>query len=300
MVYKVGSRGPVVKQIQEELKLPVDGIFGKATESLVVSYQREHHLVADGLVGNSTLDHMGILDTDLKVANHFTTENGLKIITRHMPSGEYIEGDNGAPILNDFAFLHHTSGWNNPNACIDQWARDDRGRIATEFVLGGQNIKNGDDEHDGVIVQAFPEGCQGWHLGKTGSRYMDRHSVGIEICNFGYLTDAGKTYVGTQAAESQIVTLAEAFQGHTKWHKYSDEQIKALGKWITYVAARDNIDIREGLQKWIEEQGPTKAFGFQQDAYLGNVKGLLTHTNVRKDKTDCFPQQELVDMLLSL
>ena len=59
--------------------------------------------------------------------------------------------------------------------------------MTTEFVLGGINHRNGDDEYDGVMVQAFAEGNQGWHLGKTGSGFMNRHSVGLEICNMGYL-----------------------------------------------------------------------------------------------------------------
>ena len=129
---------------------------------------------------------------------------------------------------------------------------------------------------------------------------MNRHSVGIELCSFGYLTDSGKSYVGTQATESQIYTLKEPFRRKSKYHRYSDKQIKVLKEWILYVASRDNIDIKEGLVKWIDKMGPTKAFGFHQDAYDGKVKGLLTHTNVRKDKTDCFPQDELIDMLLSL
>ena len=58
--------------------------------------------------------------------------------------------------------------------------------------------------------------------------------------------------------------------------------------------------MRIGLRQWIKKYGPIKAFGFQEDAYYGKVKGLLTHTNVRKDKTDCYPDQRLVDIILSL
>ena len=43
-----------------------------------------------------------------------------------------------------------------------------------------------------------------------------------------------------------------------------------------------------------------KAFEFNRDAYNGKIKGILTHTNTNKGKFDCFPQQELIDMLLSL
>jgi hypothetical protein len=298
-MYKKGCTDrAMVRQIQEALNIAIDGSFGPKTEAAVVAFQSNHNLVADGIVGRNTLEEMGILDTDLKINLHYKTENGLNITRHFLPDGEYIE--NAEPIINDYLFFHHTAGWNNPFKTIDHWARDKRGRVATEFVLGGQNIKNGEDTYDGVVAQAFPEGCQGWHLGTTGSYYMNRHSVGIEINAFGYLTDSGKTYVGTQALESQICTLEEPFLGKTKWHRYSDAQLISLKKLIIYIAARDKIDLDRGIIKWIEEQGPIKAFGFQQDAYEGKVKGLLTHTNVRKDKTDCFPQPELIDMLLSL
>ena len=298
-MYKLNSTGVMVRQIQEALNITIDGQFGPKTQAAVINFQMNENLVADGIVGKNTLEALGILDTDLKIgSNLFITEEGLKINCHHLSSGEYIKET--YPIQNDFLFLHHTAGWNNPFKTVDHWNRDSRGRIATEFVLGGQNIKNNDDAHDGVLVQAFPEGCQAWHLGATGGYYMNRHSVGIEICNFGYLTENGKTYVGTQANEDQILDLGYEFRGHQYWHKYSDKQIHTLKKTILYIANRDNIDIRNGLIKWISEQGPQAAFEFQQDAYEGKVKGLLTHTNVRKDKSDCFPQQELIDMLLSL
>lgn len=62
---------------------------------------------------------------------------------------------------------------------------------------------------------------------------------------------------------------------------------------------RDNIDIKLGLVSEIKEKG-VKAFEFNEDAYYGRIKGMWSHTNVRKDKVDMFPQKELIDMLLSL
>ena len=60
-------------------------------------------------------------------------------------------------------------------------------------------------------VQAFPETGYGWHLGKTGSGYMNRHSIGIEICSIGYLDDEYKSYVGKRAIESQVIELETPF-----------------------------------------------------------------------------------------
>jgi hypothetical protein len=298
-VIKLGSSDrATVRIIQQVVGVKPDGIFGPKTMNAVVHWQRQNNLTADGIVGPQTMEAMGILDTDLKNVSQYTTDEGLIIQKHFLPKGEYVKEN--YKIQNDYVFLHHTAGNSNPFATIDSWGRDDRGRVATEFVLGGQNHKTGDDRYDGVMVQAFPEGCQGFHLGRTGSLYMNKHSVGLEICAMGYLTEDYKTYVGSQAIKSQVSKLEEPFRKRIYYHRYSNKQIEATKKWLLYIANRDNIDIDQGLIPWIKKFGPTKAFGFHQDAYEGKVKGLLSHCNVRKDKTDVFPQPELVDMLLSI
>ena len=293
MLLKIGSRGQQVKDLQEFLGADADGIFGKGTEAAVKEWQTANGLDADGLVGPATWDAMGLATTD-DSEKTFETSNGL-IVNRHfLPEGEYKNG----PTNKEYLFLHHTAGWHNPFNVIDQWGKDSRGAVATEFVLGGPSVKGNNDEFDGVMVQAFPEGGYGWHLGKNGSQHMHTHSVGIEVCNFGWIKD-GKTYAGTKVAESQLVELDKPFRGFKTWHKYSDDQIEVLDKWIRWIGERDGIDIRAGLPALVKEKG-ADAFEFNEDAYYGKVKGIWTHTNTRKDKFDMFPQQELLDMLMSL
>ena len=43
-----------------------------------------------------------------------------------------------------------------------------------------------------------------------------------------------------------------------------------------------------------------EAFEFNEDTYYARQFGLWSHTSVRKDKFDCFPQPELVEMLKNL
>jgi hypothetical protein len=293
MLLKVGSRGKEVKELQEFLEIDADGIFGMGTKAVVQKWQANNGLVADGIVGPATWDAMGLATTDAS-EKVYTTNNGLVIHRHFLPVGEYKQG----PINAEWLFLHHTAGWHNPYKTIDNWGRDSRGAVATEFVLGGPSVKGNDDKYDGEMVQAFPHGDYGWHLGKNGSQKMHVNSVGIEVCNFGYVVN-GKTYAGTTVADSQIVELSKEFRGHKLWHRYSDAQIEALHKWILWIAERDNIDVRAGLPALIKEKG-ADAFEFNEDAYYGRVKGLWTHTNTRKDKVDMFPQQELMDMLTSL
>jgi hypothetical protein len=296
MLLKKGSRGSNVKLLQEFLGIGNDGIFGNGTEEAVKKWQTNNRLLADGIVGTKTWMAMGL---DERV----TTDNSEKIVELPdgllieeylLPKGEYLEG----PTNKEYLFLHHTAGWHNPYKTVDNWGRDTRGRVATEFVMGGPSVKGNDTTHDGRLLQCIPEGGYGWHLGKNGSQHMHTHSVGIEVCNFGYVVN-GKTYAGTTVHESQIVTLPEKFRGHKDWHRYSDTQIEVLRKWILYIADRDNIDVRAGLVEEIKNKGAS-GFEFNEDAYYGKVKGMWTHTNTRKDKVDMFPQPELLDMLLSL
>lgn len=55
MVYKLGSTGAVVKQIQAALGLAQDGVFGVLTKEVVIQWQKEHNLTPDGIVGPATL-----------------------------------------------------------------------------------------------------------------------------------------------------------------------------------------------------------------------------------------------------
>ena len=54
-IYKLGSRGAGVKQIQQALHLLPDGIFGPITRDAVIAFQQSHGLIADGIVGPATL-----------------------------------------------------------------------------------------------------------------------------------------------------------------------------------------------------------------------------------------------------
>ena len=307
MVVKIGNKGELVKDIQEIVGVKADGQFGPGTEAAVKKWQASNGLTADGIVGRGTLAKMGLADTDsslvegipekatgLYTKKPYTTSNGLEVIEYFMPKDEYLSG----PIKPQWLFIHHTAGWHNPFNTIKTWDADKNGQIATEFVLGGPSCKGDDTQYDGVLVQSFPKGSWGYHLGKNGSQTMHKNSVGIEVCNFGYVVD-GKTYAGAKVADSEIVKLSKPFRGHTLWHRYSDKQIEVLKKWILWIAERDGIDVRAGLPELIKKKG-ADAFEFNDDAYYGKIKGLWTHTNTRKDKVDMFPQQELMDMLMSL
>jgi hypothetical protein len=287
-----GSTGEKVRQIQRHIDVTVDGIFGDKTERGVIKFQYRNGLVTDGIVGPKTWAVMFGLTTD--VQESLGSTHGIDINNHMLPRGEYLPG----PTQKEWLFIHHTAGWHNPYRTIDHWGGDNRGRIATEFVVGGPSIYNDDFQYDGDIVRCLPDGAYAWHLGRNGLHEMHTNSVGIEVCNFGYLKD-GRTYAGSTVHEDQIVELDKKFKGYKFWHKYSDTQIESLRKLILFIADRDNIDVRKGLPELIKQYG-ARAFEWNEDAYYGRIKGLWSHSNTNKGKSDMFPQENLMDMLTDL
>ena len=223
-----------------------------------------------------------------------------------LDSDEYVTSNGKVP-KKEYLFLHHTSGWSNPYNTITDWNSDSRGRIGTHYVIGGHDIKTGKSDHDGRILKCIPDDYFGWHLGSTSkdgiSMHMHVHSIGIEICNMGYLTQKGSafyTYTGVRVPDANIVDLGFKFRGYQYWHKYTENQIESLYALIKSIEKKTGINTDLGLKAWISKVGAAKAFEFNQSARDGKVKGLLSHTNVRKDKSDVSPQKLLVEMINSL
>lgn len=287
---RLGSKGESVRTLQEFLKIKVDSDFGPQTETAVKAWQKANGLISDGIVGKNTWAAMGILNTDN--AENSEVDHALKINQHYMPVGTYFAG----PVPKKWIFLHHTAGWENPYQVADMWARDNRGNVATEFILGGQSVRDGNTKFDGELIQCFPEGGYGWHTG-TGNSVMHRNSVAIEVCNMGQIVN-GKTYVGTVAKSDQVIKLAKPFRGLQYWHDYSDAQILTLKRWILFVAKKYNIDPRIGLVQHVKAKG---ADGFDViDAKAEATPGMYSHTNVLRGKVDMYPHPDLIDMLLSL
>lgn len=252
-------------------------------------------------------------------------------------------------------YLHHTCGSHRPDWVVQGWDQDHNSdgsaqKIATSFVIGGKSTRDGDTTWDGTVIRCFPESQWAWHLGAKGTNGLfDKLSIGIEICNYGYLnrskTGQFMTYVNTPVPDDQVIELSKPFRGYKFYHKYTDNQISNLKILLLYLSTKYNINLKLGLQEWInkeslilpnglsilQQQQWLNHYGFvgmngkpldedgswgQNTAYaiqsigksafefnpltLNGYPGVWTHTNIRTDKSDCFPQPNLVSMLKSL
>lgn len=101
-LYKIGSRGEVVKQIQKALHLIPDGIFGKLTEEAVISFQNQNGLKPDGVVGPATLAKL--LPVRFKRSSRVITDIVIHC-TATKPGLDYT--------ANDIRKMHKAQGWSD-------------------------------------------------------------------------------------------------------------------------------------------------------------------------------------------
>ena len=101
-LYKIGSTGAVVKQIQQALHLYPDGIFGKNTEAVVKKWQAENGLKPDGIVGPATLAKL--LPLRLKKSKRTITD----IVVHCTATRAWQDYD-----VDDIRRMHKAQGWSD-------------------------------------------------------------------------------------------------------------------------------------------------------------------------------------------
>lgn len=301
---KRGSKGSNVHSMQVLLRekgfhVDTDGIFGSDTEKAIKKFQKSVGLSSDGIVGNMTWTALYGNPTTI-----YDSKLNIDLTEYHLRSNEYYK----EVVEKDTIYLHHTAGGSRPDYVIDGWERDNnrRGgvlRVGTAFLIGGAT--NGSPEFDGKIYTAFNERYWAHHLGlrlgkdaKYSNKYLNQKSIGIEICNYGFLEkiddefyfDAGRIKIFVPSDE--VIELDEPWRNKRYFHKYSEKQIESLRLLLIELIEKYDINIQH-------EVFDRSFFDFNQDSIDG-VPGLWTHSNCRIDKTDCSPQHILIDMLNTL
>jgi N-acetyl-anhydromuramyl-L-alanine amidase AmpD len=192
-------------------------------------------------------------------------------------------------------YLHHTAGNSDPFATIKDWQTDERGKIATAYVIGGWG------NNDGVVVEAFDPKYWAWHLGITTQIFtehkipyqaLDKISIGIEVCNWGQLTENGGkyfNYVNREVPKEQVCVLDKAHRGYRYYHKYTPKQIQSLHDLL--------IQLKTQFSLWIQYNDDIWALNTRA---LSGTPGMYTHNSVRPDKVDMSPQPDLIAMLKTL
>ena len=316
---RLESEGKDVIRLQEILNLPQTGLFSASVHEAVIKFQKEHGLVADGIVGPITWNALLVgYDADVNADKEFQEymlSQGRQIKNA---KGELVWLPNywTGPFKKRWLVFHHTAGWDNPYQTIDIWDKDNN-TVATEFVVGGKHISGGNRDYDGVTLRCIPKNTWAAHL-SIGNTPLHRESIGVEICSMGGLTKSGYykrvngkntwisgkenlyyTAYGNIVEESEVFDLGWIYRFHRYFHKYSDKQIDQCRLIAEHCRDEYGMNIKSGIADHIRKHGVEKAFGYILD-YANKVPGIYTHGNVFTGKNDMYPDPRMIDMILSL
>jgi N-acetyl-anhydromuramyl-L-alanine amidase AmpD len=209
-----------------------------------------------------------------------------KIVQARLKASQYFQEETPKNQI----YLHHTAGSGDPVAVARYWDGP-KERVATAFIIGA----------NGTIVQCFSSREWSYHLGLKNAAFsnvgvpykpLDKFSVGIEVCNWGPLTEKGGkfyNYVGRPMDVSEVTKLDKPFKGHYYWHKYTDKQIESLRQLVVYLC--ETYDIPKDYDDDI--------WDLCKRAMKGE-DGIYTHNSVRKDKSDMYPCPRVIEMLKNL
>jgi len=86
--------------------------------------------------------------------------------------------------------------------------------------------------------------------------------------------------------------MTEGYRGYKRYQKYTTEQISELESTLITLNFRHDIEINMNAKQW-------KAMFPLEGTTNYNIPGILSHNTFRAsiDKTDIFPQLELLQML---
>jgi N-acetyl-anhydromuramyl-L-alanine amidase AmpD len=182
--------------------------------------------------------------------------------------------------------IHHTVSNGNAKNVIAWWGKTPA-RIGVAFVI----------DREGIIHQCFCSKHWAHHLGIKGAKnkQLNQQSIGIELCAWGSLKrsdlksgiDAQFTSsTGTIVPTNEVIELEKPLRGSKYYQKYTDKQLKTLQILLNYLCETYNIPNTYNSEMW----------DYSRSAINGSP-GIFTHVSFRKDKSDCFPQSDLVEML---
>lgn len=270
-IIKIGSKGDDVRTLQMLLNkngfnISNNGIFCDITESTVEKFQANNNLDVDGIVGEFTWDTLiemaklnRIDDTKyvLPVANYYQESFDKKNIVLHHTNGWTVK--NGKPSMNHYNWWVSHFGEKNGRA-----------RVATAFSI----------DYAGNIYQHFDPSMWAYHLGLGKRRnFLDKQSIGIELCNEGYLTKdengkffwySGKIAIPYNREDDEPVHVKEKWRDYSWFAPYSKEQVDSTA-WLTKYLSK-KYEIKMNIIEDCE---------YHPELLSGDFDGVYNHANVR-------------------
>ena len=168
--------------------------------------------------------------------------------------------------------LHHTVG-GSAQSTFDWWVTDPK-RIGTAYLV----------ERDGTVHEVFPPEKWASHINRKDAQgrqivELEKRSIGIELCNHGPLTKRGdKFYFFDRVSEhteysGPVYDCGKLWRDRWYFAAYPVAQLEAVGKLVKELCPRFGIP----------------NMPYPNDYLESGVTGIVSHAQLRKDKSDVHP-----------
>jgi len=197
--------------------------------------------------------------------------------------------------------LHHTVSGDGITGDLKTW--EQWRTVSTPIII----------DRDGTINQLFSSKYWSHHL-KAGNSELDKHSIGVELDNWGGLIKGdgstrqfGKRRDGSpnmvnmkvgafyatygNEVKCPITRYDEGFRGYKYFESYTVPQLRSLGELLLLWNQRYDIPLDYHEDMWQRSQNA-----------LSGTPGIWAHVSYRYPaaKQDAHPQPELIQMLKTL
>lgn len=179
--------------------------------------------------------------------------------------------------------LHGTNSDSSPKEIVSYWHSNPE-KFGAAFLI----------DRDGTIYQTFESHYWIHHIGLRGENFLslDQHSIAIDLCNLGSLKQKDGlfySHLNSLVDIDDVIDYGSNFRGSRYYQSYSSEQLQSLKELLLKLCNTHEIPKQIATESWDISH-----------AALDGKSGIFTGVNFRKDVTDCHPQKELVEMLISL
>lgn len=190
--------------------------------------------------------------------------------------------------------IHHTVSGGSAKAVASFW-EGRPGRISTCIII----------DKEGIPYQLFSSKYSGGHIGGRDTlkasfekfnlsyRECNLNSIGVELISWGGLKKIDNKFYncyGGEVKDDQITHIEGGFRGYDYFDSYTQKQIETLKELLIFWKDRYGIPLDYKYEDFFE---------ISENALKGE-KGLYSHVAFRLDKSDCFPDEKLINMLKSL
>lgn len=161
--------------------------------------------------------------------------------------------------------LHHTVSAGSANA-VKQYFESTPERVGVAFMV----------EKSGGIFQLFNEKYYSYHIGKGSTTKDNKKIIGIEIINEGILKKKGDKYYwfdGKQLYKDEPFILNEPWRNENYFARYTEAQFISTVELCKYLCNKHNIP-----------RSVLTGYDYKKEYF--QFKGILSHHNLRPDKTD--------------